>query len=255
MMFRANILPYLAALEYEPMEFTAVFRICEVESTDTPPEEGKRWDNSPKAPLQESPYYVHEFHYRFADLDPDRSELYGQKELADETRKHYPGIVSNDTAYRILSDFHSVLVCRQATALLFHCNAGMSRSPATALALQHIFRLEFDWSDRAEWLIPTIQDCSTRESGWTPDPTDCVGNITVYNTLLKAAESFCIGCGCQSPLQTVEYTKDWNRPEQLCQSCVDSWKSFIGEQRESWVRANLYVSPLPYCWDQNRALQ
>lgn len=175
-----HILDYRSALKFIPDQPTAIIRICETETIDHyDPDDG--WDNSPKAPLIESPWWRVILTYRFGDLDPDRYRIYEGDEIADKYQG-YPGGITPEIAKQMLHDFSKIP--SEVTCYVFHCYAGVSRSPAVALAMNKIFKLELDWAPRARRLIDLLRE-KTFE---TQHPDDVVGNLTVYNTLIEAAK-------------------------------------------------------------------
>lgn len=123
--------------------------------------------------------------HRFGDVDPDRYHLYGEAQEAEEMRRDFGDrIISPSTAQAILTEFSKLHP--KASALMLHCNAGMSRSPAVALALRDIFELEYNLAPRAKRIIDGIQSRSNED--WH-NPQDVVGNLTVYNTLMATARN------------------------------------------------------------------
>lgn len=187
-MKKGYILNYRQAMQFIPEEPTLIIRIHDWETRDYQDARGE-WDNSPKAPLIESPHWIGVLSYRFSDIDPCTYELYGQKDEADGMRRDFgtaglkgERILGETLASRILKEFSALK--DQATSYVFHCNAGASRSPAMALALNEIFDLHLVWTGRAASVVNRLKSRT-----WdSHHPSDIVGNLTVYNVLKETAQ-------------------------------------------------------------------
>jgi len=134
--------------------------------------------------MQPSEHWVSIIGQRFGDVDPDRYRLYGQTEIADGMLEHESDhIISDAQALAIIKEFAWFAPVTQT--LLVHCNAGSSRSPAMALALRDIFNIEYELAPRAKRIFDGFQQ--RRGEDWHK-PEDVVGNLTVYNTMMRAGK-------------------------------------------------------------------
>ena len=176
MTHKLHILGYAHAMQFTPTEPTLAIRVWDVGTRDYVDARGN-YDNGPAAPLQESELWVDQLGFRFGDVDPDTHELHVNKERADEIREECAkSIITPEIAQKLVESFR--LHYKKATALLFHCNAGSSRSPAVAFAMQEIFQLDYDPAPRANRVM----------AGILAGKVNKVGNLTVYNALIAAAK-------------------------------------------------------------------
>jgi hypothetical protein len=128
------------------------------------------WDNSPKAPFP-GDRYLTTFGYTFSDIDMDQpypDDI--RKRLRNDRKIH---LFTANMADDLVMKFAEVY--KQAEVLLTHCHAGASRSPAIAVALNDIFKLNAEWQGRADRL-------NGRVAG-----QDYIGNTFVYRLLCEAA--------------------------------------------------------------------
>ena len=181
---QGHIFGYRDAMTFVPDRPSAIIRICDFETRDYRDARGG-WDNSPKAPLVESSHWKRILSYRFGDIDPDRHALYEGEESA---KSYLAGledrVINADLAATMVEDFCQIPV--DVECYVFHCNAGMSRSPAVALAINHIFDLRLQWGERASRILKSFK--GRQEKDWHRAP-DIVGNLTVYNRLISAAKA------------------------------------------------------------------
>lgn len=180
----AHVYGYIAAMAFKPTKPTVAIRIHDYATRDYIDARGN-WDNSPAAPLMPSPHWVDQFGYRFCDIDVACYGIYEGSDVEAKFREEFKDrLITPEIAEQLVSDVAGVVA--KAEAMLFHCNAGLSRSPATALAIRDIFKLDFVWQGRAIKLISRIQD--TSHDGFIRNKEDIVGNLTVYRELVSAAE-------------------------------------------------------------------
>jgi hypothetical protein len=173
---KLHILGYAHAMQFIPIESTLAIRVWDVGTRDYVDARGN-YDNGPAAPLQESELWVGQLGFRFGDVDPDTHELHVDKKRADEIREECANsIITPKIAQKLVEAFSQHY--KKATALLFHCNAGSSRSPAVAFAMKEIFQLDYDPAPRAKRVMTGILDSKVNK----------VGNLTVYNSLIAAAK-------------------------------------------------------------------
>ena len=179
---QGHIFGYRDALQFIPNRPSAIIRICDFETRDYCDARGE-WDNSPAAPLIESDHWKNIFSYRFGDIDPDRHPLY---EGAESAKAYFAEledrIISLNLAKTIVREFASIP--DDVQCYVFHCNAGSSRSPAAAIALNQIFNLDLEWGERAARVVNRLSSRNWEKH----HPSDVVGNLTVYNRLIEAGK-------------------------------------------------------------------
>jgi hypothetical protein len=179
---QGHIFGYRDAMAFIPDRSSAIIRICDFETRDYCDARGE-WDNSPEAPLVASNHWKRVFSYRFGDIDPDRHVLYEGEESA---KTYLAGledrIINPDLAKTVVQEFASIP--DNVQCYVFHCNAGSSRSPAVAIALNRIFNLDLAWGERATRVIKRLNSRNWEKH----HPGDVVGNLTVYNRLMEAAK-------------------------------------------------------------------
>lgn len=154
------VLNYLEAREFDPEELTLVVRIFDPGAT-------KHEHNMP-IPLKCSTLWVDEVRMEFEDIDVAAYQNEGGVALArrlQEERKCFTPVMASF----LLNEVAGTI--KKAEALLVHCNAGLSRSPAVARALVERFELVPEWCGKRRVMM---------ERG-------CAGNGWVYR-LLKEAE-------------------------------------------------------------------
>lgn len=133
-----HVLPYTLARCFIPEEPTLAIRIFDPGCTAS---EG----NNNRQKLVESPFWVAELHYTFADFDPYQYSGF-PPEIAEGVRREYQKknmLLTPLGAKRIIADFQKHK--DRASAVLIHCNAGLSRSPTVALFLCHKFNITPEW--------------------------------------------------------------------------------------------------------------
>lgn len=129
-----TVLPKQIAATYEPKARTKAIRLM-----DNQPEQRKTYP-----PLKESPLYVSVHEYFFNDENPDErwptdpvARDYELRRFLLEGKK----LFDEDIAMRIMADFEDG---QDFEDLLIHCSAGISRSPAIAIAMNDIYNLGED---------------------------------------------------------------------------------------------------------------
>ncbi len=137
------------AMEIEPEENTAIIRIFGHSTA--------REIN--EYPLEHSEDFETILTYVFNDIDP---------EIDYVAKSDMMLAFTEDIAYTIIDDFKEEILDNDIEVLYLHCYQGQRRSPAIAMALNEIFKLEND---------DTINEFEF------PDY-----NQYVYNTLLAVAE-------------------------------------------------------------------
>jgi predicted protein tyrosine phosphatase len=120
-----HILSLEEALSFIPDEPTYAIRIS------------SPYDNNTQYPLMESPHYRAVHHYLFDDMWPGMPEDF-YSYLLEEQYKPF----TTETAHQIIDDFSRVV--DSIDSLLVHCQYGLNRSPAVAIALNDIFELGED---------------------------------------------------------------------------------------------------------------
>jgi len=157
------ILNYLEAREFDPEELTLAVRIFDPGAT--------KLEHNKPVPLKCSNLWLDEVRLEFEDLDIWGYQQEDGVALArrlQEERKCFDqcmaGFILQEVARTI----------KKAQALMVHCNAGLSRSPAVARALVERFEIQPEWSGRRKRMM---------ENG-------CTGNEWVYR-LLKKGEPPC----------------------------------------------------------------
>jgi hypothetical protein len=162
---------YYDAGLFRPKEPTIAIRIFDPGARPYPrasvENPSDRWDNCPEAPWDYDAYLA-VIEHTFSDVNPDLYPEEVQQDL-DEI----PNIIlfNEQMAENILTKFSSIH--QQATSLFLHCNAGISRSPAIAFALRDIFKLSFEWQDRA------ARFCASNDG--------YIGNAFVYRIMRETA--------------------------------------------------------------------
>jgi len=130
-------------------------------------------------PLVPSYFWIGEVKSWFEDYDPLSYEKNGVHDIAQKL-KNNPRTLTPTIAEKLLRDFQQCLILKDKginPALLIHCNAGISRSPATARALTEIFKLDPIWMESDDELNV---DVSKMRDGY-------IGNLWVYQTLKDSA--------------------------------------------------------------------
>lgn len=138
------VLNYLSAQKFAPRDPTLAIRIFD-------PEGGQ---NTPDKKLLESDMWVGELHYTFSDIDLCIYEEC-DPHLA-ESLKRTSHCFDASMAQQLVSDFSKVK--DKTSTVLLHCNAGISRSPAVALALCKKFGIKPEWfRRRTQGLMSTYE--------------------------------------------------------------------------------------------------
>ena len=129
-----TVLPKQLAATYEPTERTKVIRLM-----DNQPEQRETYP-----PLKESPLYISVQEYFFNDENPDErwptdpvAKDYELRRFLQENKR----LFDEDIAMKIMADFEDG---QEFKDLLVHCSAGISRSPAIAIAMNDIYGLGED---------------------------------------------------------------------------------------------------------------
>lgn len=159
---KVEILNYLAAREFLPLEPTVTVRIFDPGAT--------YHKHNMEVALLPSEYWIGVIKSCFDDYDPVTYEINGVDDIAEEMRKS-PLCFTLTQAEQLLKEFQKLLE-KKPTYLMVHCNAGMSRSPATARALCEIFNLTPAWIGKRKKMMNS----------------DHFGNRWVYQALLQAAK-------------------------------------------------------------------
>ena len=133
------VLNYQLAQRFEFNEPTIVIRISDPGCT-------KADGNNASQKLQPSEFPVLEFCYEFEDID---LTVYEGDE-AVYTRLSQRPIMTPEIAKKMVDDFGGVLAASNTpfNTLAVHCNAGISRSVATAFALTRKFGIVPEWQGR-----------------------------------------------------------------------------------------------------------
>lgn len=152
------VLNYLQARNFEPKQPTLAIRIFDPDAKETFDGE---WLNHPNAPFP-SGKYIAELRFIFSDCDPDR----GQKHIGQPFSANLA-----ETLLRQVQQYQG-----QFEQLVIHCNAGMNRSPAVAMALDEIFGWGSHYLGPRKKVIQTYKDAQT------------TGNDFIYRLLWEAAE-------------------------------------------------------------------
>jgi len=179
---KAYILDYITALRFKPTEPTLAIRIFDPSarpdkqpSKDWMRDELECWDNGPTAPFDKSQYAaVHQ--YTFSDVDTEHPDKIMAAYALHYALENPHLVISKDIANKIIHDFNQAY--QKVDTVMLHCNMGVYRSPAVALALEKLFNLRFEWQGRAAFLIPSYQ------------ADDFVGNFMIYNTLLHCGNQY-----------------------------------------------------------------
>jgi len=131
-----------------------------------------RWDNCPEAPWNTDAYLA-VLGYTFSDINMDQPYPEEMKKglRNDPSVKLFTANMAEDLVKKFAA------VYEQADAMLAHCNAGASRSPAVANALVDIFNLKPEWQGRAE----RFKDKKVGTADYY------IGNDFVYRLLCEAA--------------------------------------------------------------------
>jgi len=147
---------YRDAQQHLPTEPTLTIRIFDPNTRPNHPD-----DNHSGHPLQVSPLWIDELHYTFADYDATMYELDGSKSPENfQYFANHPQSLDTRQAAKLVTDFQKRLPSVQS--VLVHCNAGMSRSPAVALALCHRFGIVPEWKGRrAHFMKNMVEDFKT----------------------------------------------------------------------------------------------
>lgn len=169
---------YNDARRFKPEEPTIAIRVFDPGARRYPAASARwsdfpddRWDNCPEAPWNKD-VYLAVFGYTFSDLnmDQDYPEEMKKRFRKDPSIKLFTANMAEDLVKKFAK------VYQQADAMLAHCNAGASRSPAVANALIEIFNLEPEWQGRAK----RFKDKKVGENYY-------IGNDFVYRLLCEAA--------------------------------------------------------------------
>ena len=163
------VLPYTFARQHIPQEPTLAIRIFDPSCQSA---EG----NNSRQTLQASQCWIKELHYTFADYDPYRYIGFSL-DVQEGIQKEYQNTAINPRiAEMILRDF--VAHEGKISAVMIHCNAGLSRSPAVALALCHRFNLQPEWVGVRDYYMKTaVENMAAGETA---------PNTLVYAMLMEA---------------------------------------------------------------------
>lgn len=154
------VLNYELAREFEPIEPTLAIRIFDPDCERTD-------GNNAQQKLKDNPLWTTQLCYTFEDIDLTTVEE--DRERFTRLQKGYK-CFDILTAKKLVQDFEANY--KKATALMIHCNAGISRSVAIAAALIKRFKLNPEWMGR-------------RTRGLLASGT-YTGNQWVYHLLLDA---------------------------------------------------------------------
>lgn len=162
---------YYDARTFMPPGPAIAIRVFDPEASPTKldkPMYGDFWANSSQAPFPEDRYLT-TFGYTFADLNTDHPYPDHLKKSLRKQNKLFTANMADDLVMKFAE------VYQQAEVLLTHCHAGLSRSPAIAVALNDIFKLNAEWQGRAERLKDKVAG------------QDYIGNTFVHRLLCEAA--------------------------------------------------------------------
>lgn len=154
-----TVLNYISAQKFQPQEPTLAIRIFD-------PGCDKKDGNNPSQKLQDSSFWVAQLTYTFDDVNLTVYE--DQPDKFQKTQKEFKCFDSL-LAKRLVQDFEKHL--NQVSAVMIHCNAGVSRSVAVAAALVKKFNLPVEWQGK-------------RTQGLMKP--DYLGNEWVYYAILEA---------------------------------------------------------------------
>jgi len=166
---RFHVTNYITAQSFKPMEPTLAIRIFD---PGYDPDHLHIEGNHKGKLLLESHWWVAELCYTFQDLDPTGYELEAPEVAKDlRNNKH---CFNNIIARKMLFDFNNHY--QNSAAVLIHCNAGLSRSPAAALALAHRFKLNPEWKGGRHKMMKEMEE--------ELKTTGRAGNMWVYRLLM-----------------------------------------------------------------------
>lgn len=166
-----HVLPYTLARAFVPEEPTLAIRIFDPGAT-------RHDDNNARQKLVESDLWVAELQYTFVDFDPLRYTG-SPPEIAEGLHQEYANknwLLTPLVASRIINDFakHKDKV----SAVMVHCNAGLSRSPTVALFLCKHFGINPEWiGTRDYYMRNAIQNMAEGK----PAPNSMVWDLLEEN--------------------------------------------------------------------------
>lgn len=162
---KVHIFNYLDVRKFVPSGPTIAIRIFDP-YTSLPGENSNQ-------PLQDSSHWVGVITSVFEDLDPRRFELAGHKDVADRIWAQNQTVFTADQALTLLNEFSEAINTNGLPeALVVHCNAGLSRSPAVAKAICELWGITPDWQPTRDAMMKNGH----------------VGNLHVYETLKSVGE-------------------------------------------------------------------
>jgi len=157
------ILNYLEAREFDPEELTLAVRIFDPGAT--------KLEHNKPVPLKCSTLWLDEVRLEFEDIDIWSYQQEGGVALARRLQEERKCFDERMAEFMLAETARTI---KKAQALMIHCNAGLSRSPAVARALVERFEIQPEWSGKRRRMMED----------------DYHGNEWVYR-LLKKAELPC----------------------------------------------------------------
>lgn len=145
---------YIQAQEFVPHEPTMAIRIFDPGYDLKDPRTLVKDGNHPGKILKPNHWWVKELQYTFSDTDPTLYEF--ESPSTYDRLVHGPHCFNALMAKRILLDFAEHHA--NSAGVMIHCNAGLSRSPAVALALAHRFNIRPEWKGRRHKLMTNFEE-------------------------------------------------------------------------------------------------
>lgn len=140
---------YIQAKQFVPHEPTLAIRIFDPCYEKDKGKEGNHAGNL----LTPNHWWTQELTYTFADLDPTIYEFESQDNFSSMIK--HPHCFTNALARKLLTDFAANY--ENSASTMIHCNVGISRSPAVALALAHRFNLRPEWKGHRYKLMSVFE--------------------------------------------------------------------------------------------------
>mgnify|MGYP001615470534 CR=1 FL=1 len=165
------VLPYTLARCFVPEEPTLAIRIFD-------PGDTRHDDNNDRQKLVQSPFWVAELQYAFVDFDPLRYSG-SPPEIAEDLEQEYQNrnwLLTPQEATRIIQEFSKYK--EQVSAVMIHCNAGMSRSPTVALFLCKHFGITPIWIGTRDYYM---KNCTAAMAEGRPAPNSLVWGLLEKN--------------------------------------------------------------------------